>query len=143
MKHIEVIDVGKTNVKVAIVELEFFEEKHVLSIPNISIRSGHFLTFNTESIWDFICESLKELGSKFKIDGISVTTHGAAAVLIMEDGTYAGPIDYEDSKIDAIAAEYSKIRPNFEETGSPHLAGGLNIGSQLYCQFTQVAALRE
>lgn len=143
MKHIAVIDVGKTNVKVAIVELEFLEEKHVLSIPNISIRSGHFLTFNTESIWDFICESLKELSSKFKIDGISVTTHGAAAVLIMEDGTYAGPIDYEDSKIDAIAAEYSKIRPNFEETGSPHLAGGLNIGSQLYCQFTQVPALRE
>ena len=44
MKHIAVIDVGKTNVKVALVELELFEEKHVLSIPNVSIQSGHFLS---------------------------------------------------------------------------------------------------
>ena len=143
MKHVAVIDVGKTNVKVALVDLEIFEEKQVISIPNEAIQSGHFLTFNTESIWNFICESLKKIGLKFEINGISVTTHGAAAVLIMKDGTYAEPIDYEDPEIDAIATEYSKIRPNFEETGSPHLPGGLNIGSQLYCQFHRDPALRK
>lgn len=143
MKNIAVIDVGKTNIKVALVNLELFEEQKIVSIPNESVYSGQLLTFNTEFIWEFICNSLKELSASIQIEGIGVTTHGAAAVLIMKDGTYAEPLDYEDPTIDSIAGEYSKIRPHFEETGSPHLAGGLNIGSQLYLQFKLVPKLRE
>ena len=143
MKNIAVIDIGKTNIKVAIVNLELFEEQKIVSIPNNSVSSGLFLTFNTKNIWEFICDSLRELSADFHIEGISVTTHGAAAVLVMKDGSYAEPLDYEDPTIDSIANEYSKIRPNFEETGSPHLAGGLNIGSQLYLQFKIDPILRE
>ena len=143
MKYIAVIDVGKTNVKVALVNLELFEEQQIVSMPNISVSSGQLLTFNTRQIWKFICHSLRELRSNFLIEGISITTHGAAAVLVMQDGTYLEPLDYEDHTINSIADEYSKIRPNFEETGSPHLANGLNIGSQLYLQFKKDPTIRE
>ncbi|MEL6419686.1 MAG: FGGY family carbohydrate kinase, partial [Pseudomonadota bacterium] len=37
---------------------------------------------------------------------------------------------------------YNAIRPPFEETGSPRLSGGLNIGAQLYWQFQRDPGLR-
>ena len=37
---------------------------------------------------------------------------------------------------------YDAIRPPFEETGSPRLAGGLNIGAQLFWQFQIDPALK-
>ena len=54
MKNIAVIDVGKTNIKVALVNLELFEEQKIVSIPNESVYSDRLLTFNTEFIWEFI-----------------------------------------------------------------------------------------
>jgi sugar (pentulose or hexulose) kinase len=44
-------------------------------------------------------------------------------------------LDYEHPGPDDLAAEYDAIRPGFDETGSPRLGMGLNVGAQLFWQF--------
>jgi len=56
--------------------------------------------------------------------------------LLNRDGELIAPIlDYEHAGLDELEEAYNAIRPPFSETGSPKLAGGLNIGARLYWQF--------
>ena len=41
-------------------------------------------------------------------------------------------MDYEFAGCDDVAAEYEKVRPPFEETQSPNLTRGLNLGKQVF-----------
>ena len=78
------------------------------------------------------------------VDAISITTHGACAALLASDGTLAAPIlDYEHEYPAEIVADYDAIKPDFAQTGSPKLAGGLNIGAQLHYQFSTDPTLRD
>jgi sugar (pentulose or hexulose) kinase len=43
-------------------------------------------------------------------------------------------LDYEHDGPDTLAAEYDAVRPSFDETGTPRLVCGLNVGAQLYWQ---------
>ncbi|MEM7462991.1 MAG: FGGY-family carbohydrate kinase, partial [Pseudomonadota bacterium] len=100
--------------------------------------------FDVETIWEFLLEALKEFGAQHGIDAISITTHGACGALIAADGKLAAPIlDYEYAGPDNVSEAYNAIRPGFEETGSPRLPMGLNLGAQIYWQFSQDPGLRE
>lgn len=71
-----------------------------------------------------------------------MTAHGASGALLGKDGSLAAPIlDYEYHGPDALAANYDRLRPTFEETGSPRLPGGLNLGAQLFWQFETIPGL--
>ncbi|MGC3938062.1 FGGY-family carbohydrate kinase [Roseobacter sp. EG26] len=143
-RNIAVIDVGKTNVKVALVDLEEREELAVLTRPNIVKPGPPYPHFDTEGHWRFILSALSTLQDDHGIDAVSVTTHGASAALLAEDGSLATPIlDYEHDGPEESAAEYDALRPAFAETGSPRLAGGLNVGAQLHWQFSRDAGLHD
>jgi L-fuculokinase len=59
-------------------------------------------------------------------------THGATAALIDDAGLVLPVPDYEYVPGDAAdAARYETLRPAFEESGSPRLPAGLNLGRQL------------
>ena len=89
-------------------------------------------------------EALKNFNDRYGIHAISVTTHGACGALISADGSLATPIlDYEYAGPDEGSKAYDMIRPSFEETGSPRLPMGLNVGAQLYWQFLKDPDLRE
>lgn len=135
MKTIAVIDIGKTNAKVALVDLDRFEETAVRKTANGVVSEGLYPHFDVERLWRFITESLAVLNTEASIDAISVTTHGATAVLLDRNGDLALPLlDYEFSGPDTLVGDYDKVRPPFAETGSARLPGGLNIGAQIYWQ---------
>jgi sugar (pentulose or hexulose) kinase len=143
MRHIAVIDIGKTNAKLALVRADDLQEVAVLTRPNRVLPSPPWPHFDLDALWAFILSGLKQLHADQGIDAISVSTHGAAAVLLDENGDLAAPmLDYEHSGPDAMAAEYDALRPDFAETGSPRLGMGLNLGAQLYWQFQTDPNLR-
>ena len=143
-RNIAVIDVGKTNVKLALVDLERLEELAVVTRPN-AVRPGPpYPHFDLEGHWSFFLEHLAAFHESHGIDGISVTTHGAAAVLLDAEGGLAAPmLDYEHTGPDAMVEAYDALRPPFAETGSPRLPMGLNLGAQLHWQLACDPSLKD
>ena len=135
-RHIAVIDIGKTNAKLALVDLTRLTEIAVVTRPNRVIPGPPYPHYDVEGHWAFLCDALAGFHRDHRIDAISVTTHGACAALLDDSGDLAAPIlDYEHTYPDATNAAYDRIRPAFAQTGSPRLPGGLNIGAQLHWQF--------
>ncbi|NGN42629.1 carbohydrate kinase [Mesorhizobium sp. CGMCC 1.15528] len=134
-RHVAVIDIGKTNAKVVVVDLDAMAEIDVRKMPNRVSNDGLYPHHDTERLWDFIIASLSELARRHAIDAISVTTHGATAALLDERGELALPIlDYEHDGPDDLADDYAAVRPPFAESGTPRLPGGLNLGAQIFWQ---------
>lgn len=144
MTHVAVIDIGKTNAKLALVDLATLKELAVVKRPNTVLSGPPWPHFDVDGIWDFLLGAMAQFHKSHGIDAISITTHGACAALISHDGDLAAPIlDYEHNGPDASAAAYDAIRPSFEETGAPRLAMGLNLGAQLLWQFAEDPELRK
>lgn len=134
--HVGVIDIGKTNAKLALVRLSDLSEIAVVTRPNVVRSRSPYPHFDVEGHWNFLLDGLATFNSEHGISAITVTTHGAACALIAEDGSLAAPIlDYEHDGPDETAEPYEAIRPPFAETGSPRLSMGLNLGAQLHWQF--------
>ncbi|QQA43837.1 FGGY-family carbohydrate kinase [Pelagovum pacificum] len=143
-RHIAVIDVGKTNAKLALVDLQTLTEIDVVTRPNEVRRGPPWPHFDTEAHWNFFLSALSRFHREHGIDAISVTTHGASAVLLDANGRLAAPIlDYEHTGPDDMADAYDAIRPPFAQTGSPRLGMGLNLGAQLHWQFATDPGLLE
>ncbi|WP_299895641.1 FGGY-family carbohydrate kinase [uncultured Ruegeria sp.] len=142
--HVAVIDIGKTNAKLVLVDRETLAEVAVITRPNTVLPGPPWPHFDVEGHWAFLLEGLRDFHAVHGIDAISVTTHGACAALLDSNGNLAAPIlDYEFSGPDDLAGDYDAIRPPFADTGSPKLAGGLNIGAQLYWQFQMDPELKD
>ncbi len=142
-RHIAVIDIGKTNAKLALVDLGSLTEIAVVNRPNIVRPGPPWPHYDTEGHWSFILDALTRFHAIHRIDAISITTHGASIALLDASGDLAAPIlDYEHDGPASTAATYSAIRPPFDETGSPRLANGLNVGAQLHWQFSVDPGLR-
>jgi len=135
-RHVAVIDIGKTNAKLALVDRDSLSEIAVIRRPNVVLPGPPWPHFDVDRHWAFILGGLSDFHATHGIDAISVTTHGACAALLDKTGQLAAPIlDYECDAPNAVMEEYHAIKPAFAETGSPTLAGGLNIGAQLFWQF--------
>lgn len=143
-RHIAVIDIGKTNAKLALVDLVTLTEIAVVTRPNTVVNGPPWPHFDVDGHWDFLLAGLKTFHQTYRVDAISVTTHGASVVLLDQAGDLAAPIlDYEHDGPDQTAAAYDNLRPPFAQTGSPRLAGGLNVGAQLDWQFQQDPTLHQ
>lgn len=137
MRHIAVIDIGKTNAKLALVDAAG-AELAVVTRPNTVLAGPPYRHFDTEGIWDFLKAGLRDFQAAHGIDGISITTHGAAAALLAADGSLANPVlDYEDTGPDTMRAAYDALRPPFAQTGSAGLPMGLNLGAQIHWQLAR------
>ena len=142
-RHIAVIDIGKTNAKLALVDLETLSEIAVVTRPNTVLHGPPWGHFDTEGHWAFLLNALRDFHDQHRIDAISVTTHGASIVLLDDMGALAAPIiDYEHPIPAEMAHAYDAVRPDFAKTGSPRLANGLNVGAQLHYMFAQDPTLR-
>ena len=138
MRTVAVLDVGKSNAKVAAVSAETGAEVALRTTPNVVRQDGPYPHFDAAMLWDFFLSSLAELRREHAIDAISITTHGAAGVLITGepegDGLALPILDYEHDGPDELAVEYDAVRPDFSETLSPRMPAGLNLGAQLFWQ---------
>lgn len=135
VSHVAVIDFGKTNVKVAVVDLAEAREVDERRLANRVLGGAPYPRYDTETHWKFLLASLAELAKLWRIRAISITTHGATAALVDAAGDLALPIlDYEHPLPET---GYDAVRPDFALTGSPRLAAGLNLGAQLHWQFAE------
>lgn len=136
MRTVAVIDIGKTNAKVALVDLATLAETVVARMANTAVREAPYAHFDVDGLWDFILDGLAQAARQTMPDAIAVTTHGVAVALLDENGGLAMPVlDYEDAG-PGQAAAYDAVRPPFAETGTPRLPAGLNLAAQLFWQQT-------
>lgn len=142
LRHIAVIDIGKTNAKLALVDRAAMTELAVLTRPNRVLPGPPYPHFDTEGHWRFIVAGLTQFQASHGIDGVAITTHGACAALLDAAGALATPVlDYEHDGLAETAAAYDALRPDFARTGSPRLGMGLNLGAQLHWLLARDAAL--
>lgn len=134
-RHVAVIDIGKTNAKVALVDLADMREVALRRMANAPVTDGPYPHHDVALLWSFILDSLAGINREQRIDAISITTHGATGVLVDAAGELALPVlDYEFAGPDTLAEDYDAVRPAFTETGTPRLPVGLNLGAQFFWQ---------
>lgn len=133
-RHAAVIDIGKTNAKVVLIDMATRQQLAARSTPNAVRRDGPYPHADVEMLWGFIVESLRTLQAEFGVDGISITTHGATGALMTDDGLAMPVLDYEHPGPEETSAAYGAVRPDFAESLSPRLPNGLNLGAQIYWQ---------
>jgi sugar (pentulose or hexulose) kinase len=132
-RHVAVIDIGKTNAKLALVDLAAHVELISFKQPNRVRTEGAYPHHDVEALWSFMLDGLASLRRDHPVDAISVTTHGATAALTDAAGDLVLPVlDYEFDGPDKLRGAYDAVRPPFSETGSPSLPIGLNLGTQLF-----------
>lgn len=134
-RRVAVIDIGKTNAKVAIIDMATLAEIAVRTRPNTVLNAPPYPHYDVEGLWAFILDALGALHREHPIDAITSATHGAAGVLLRADGELALPaLDYEHDGPETLKSAYDAIRPPFAEIGSPRLPDGLNLGAQFFWQ---------
>ncbi len=129
-----VLDIGKTHIKLLLVKNG--KECASFSCKNAPIE-GMYPQADVDGIWNWLTETLRSCSLTPQIQGFVVTTHGATAALIndaqtREDALVLPVLDYEFAGIEACLDDYQKVRPDFEDTLSPALPAGLNLGRQLF-----------
>jgi sugar (pentulose or hexulose) kinase len=135
-KRVLVIDIGKTNAKLALVDTGRMREIDHIVRPNHPLPGPPYPHADTEGLWRFILDGIRSLHARHRIDAIVATTHAATAALLDAEGALVLPIlDYEHPGPDELAPAYDAARPPFAETGSPRLPQGLNLGAQLFWLF--------
>ena len=135
IRTVAVIDIGKTHAKLIAVDAESGKELASRKIANRVVSGAPYPHYDTDALWRFIQEGLAELNNVPGYQAISITTHGASAALLDASGELAMPVlDYEFTFPGKIVEAYEAIRPEFAETFSPRLTGGLNLGAQLHYQ---------
>lgn len=135
-RPVAVVDIGKTNAKLVLVDVAARRELAVRTMPNAVAPGPPYPHYDVEALFSFILDGLRVFQADHGVSAIVPTTHGAAAALIDGEGLLAAPVlDYEHDGPDGLAKGYDAIRPGFDETGSPRLPLGLNLGAQLFWQF--------
>jgi sugar (pentulose or hexulose) kinase len=122
-----VLDIGKTNAKLALIDAEgrTLAEKRR---PNVIVTSGPYPHHDVEGIWDWLLTTCREFARQAEVSAIVPVTHGATAALVDSEGLVLPVLDYE-AQLDGI--DYDSLRPDYAETFSPMLPAGLNLGRQL------------
>lgn len=140
---IALIDIGKTNAKLILLESGTGRAVHRVEHSFQSKPGTPYAQLNIAGIEQWLLESLALAPDKHLIEAIAPVAHGAAAVWIDANGNSLAAPDYEDPAFDSIADSYRAIRDPFAATLSPWLPLGLNLGRQLFFIETQQRELFE
>jgi sugar (pentulose or hexulose) kinase len=129
---IVVLDVGKTNSKLTLVDPAQGQEVWSTRRQNAIVSGGATRELDVLAIEAWLMDSLRNAPERERVAGVVPIAHGAAAVLVDHDGAVIAAPDYEDTCFDEVAEEYTRLRDSFALTFSPNLPQGLNLGRQLY-----------
>ncbi len=122
-----VLDIGKTNVKLALVDAGgrmIAQERR----PNAILIEGPYPHHDTEGIWSWMLATCRAFAKRATVSAIVPVTHGATAALVDEAGLVLPVLDYEAA---LPGLDYAALRPPYADTYSPLLPAGLNLGRQL------------
>ncbi|MEP0355079.1 FGGY family carbohydrate kinase [Paraglaciecola sp.] len=134
-KHILVFDIGKTHIKLQVLDSQFTSLLEAKNKNQVKLGAP-YPRADVDAIWMWLVTTLNSWSITQDITDIVVTTHGATAAIINseldnENGLVLPVLDYEFDEINDFKQEYELLRPAFNETHSPALPAGLNLGRQL------------
>lgn len=128
---IVVLDVGKTLAKLSLWtrhgELAARESR-----PNARVDGDRYAALDVEGVETWMAETLARFAGLGRIGAIVPVGHGAAAAVIRDGALACPPLDYEAPIPAEVRRAYEAERDAFDQTGSPALPAGLNLGAQLY-----------
>jgi L-fuculokinase len=132
---VAVLDIGKTNAKLMLVE-EGGATLWSVERPSPAIETSGVAPLSRQldvaGIEAWMIGQLAQMPEKHRIRAIVSVAHGAAMVLVGHEGEVLLAPDYEDSCYDSVLRDYRALRPPFTETLSPALPAGLNLGTQIF-----------
>jgi sugar (pentulose or hexulose) kinase len=141
-ERIAVLDIGKTHSKLALVD----SDGRVTEGPsraNAVEKSTGMRSLDVAGIEGWLIDSLRALAGRNDISAIVPVAHGATAAYL-RNGRLATPVlDYESEPPGEVLSTYRAMRDPFDETFSPPLPMGLNLGAQLFWQEQATPALRD
>ena len=127
-----ILDIGKTNVKLSFVDSINNKTVKYFNTQQKNIIKSGIKILNSELIVNWTLEKIILIEKKYQLDKFVCTAHGTSIALIdKDDNELLACTDYE-FKFDTLMASYKKIAPKFNESFTPFLDVGLNIGMQLY-----------
>jgi len=133
--RIAVVDVGKTSTKLSVVDDGGIVCAECRT-PSRVIAGPPYPHLDVDGTLAWICGGLREFAQRWPIEVMVPVAHGAAAALLAGDELALPVMDYEFAGPDELASTYPA--PPFEETLSPRLPAGLNLGRQLHWQCTRM-----
>ena len=127
-----VLDIGKTNVKLTFVDSSNNKAIYSFRTKQENIIRHSIKILNSNSIYEWALTKIVFVGRKYSLDKFVCTAHGTSIALIGEQNQeILACTDYE-YKFDKIFDHYKRLAPNFNESFTPFLENGLNIGQQIY-----------
>jgi sugar (pentulose or hexulose) kinase len=122
-----VLDIGKTNAKLALIDAtgRLLAERRR---PNAVRPDGPYPHLDTDGLWDWMLAACRAFAAQARVSAIVPVTHGATAALVDDTGLVLPVLDYE---AELPGLDYAALRPPYDETLSPTLPAGLNLGRQL------------
>ena len=127
-----ILDIGKTNVKLSFVDSINNKTVKYFNTKQKNINKFGIKILNSELIVHWTLEKLILIEKKYQLDKFVCTAHGTSIALIdKDDNEILACTDYE-FKFDTLMNSYKKFAPKFNESFTPFLDVGLNIGMQLY-----------
>ena len=120
-----VLDIGKTNAKLALIDAAgtvLAEQRR----PNAVRTDGPYAHLDTDGLWTWLLATCRAFAARAHVSAIVPVTHGATAALVDDAGLVLPVLDYE---AELPGVEYAG--PSYDETLSPRLPAGLNLGRQL------------
>lgn len=130
---IVVLDIGKTVAKVSLWDATGAMIARE-SRANETVATEYYRALDTDGIDHWLGKTLSEFATVGRIGAIVPVAHGAAAAILDKDGLAAPVMDYEAEIPSSIRALYLGERDCDQDTGSPAMDLGLNLGLQLYYQ---------
>lgn len=134
MTTIAILDIGKTNSKLSLLDASNGAVLDSVSRQSPSLNVAPYPHLDTDGLWEWYLAELKRVSGAFDIKHICVAAHGGSAALIDDSGLVLPVLDYEFAGPDEIADDYDAVCSPFTETYSPKLPHGLNAGRQLFWQ---------
>lgn len=129
---VALIDIGKTNAKLSLVEPHSGNEIRGSRRANAVAQGSFGRELDVEAIEQWLLEALREAPHKERIRCIVPIAHGAAAVLVDCNHAIVTAPDYEDACFEHVDDAYRAQRDAYANSYSPDLPLGLNLGRQLF-----------
>jgi sugar (pentulose or hexulose) kinase len=131
-RAIAVLDIGKSNAKLALIDLDTRAVLDIHTRRNAVLPGPPYPHFDVDGTFEWFLDGLAEFALKAEIAVIATTTHGASIAVLGEEDLALPVMDYEFAGPDELAEAYRAARGDFAEILSPDLPGGLNAGRQLF-----------
>lgn len=126
------LNVGKTHSRLALIDSRDATVVWSTRRSNASVDTPIGRQLDIAGIEHWLIDALSGSPHRDRIAAVVPIAHGATAMLLDSRGQLLAAPDYEDARFERVNEEYAAERDPFDQTCSPPLPLGLNLGRQLF-----------